>query len=255
VLKVFYSNIRSIHKNFNDVESFILNNNFDVLTLCECWVNEISYIPVLSGYNYKCIPSCYGKSGGIVTYFKDTLNVELIEARKSSAEAKTEILSINELEEFITSNIIKLHNLEGIICGDFNIDLFSKGKLVDQYKSLVSALNCTFLINEPTRVTTDTATCIDHVFVFDNTNNNIEAKVLDFKASDHNSIAISAECNRHNHRSKVISRRSFHEKNVLRFITKLSEIDWDSHICSRFDINQNLSNFLLYLNVLTMLCL
>ena len=51
-----------------------------------------------------------------------------------------------------------------IIVGDFNIDIFSKDKKPEvlKYKLLLKSFNLDIFLSEPTRITKNSATCIDH---------------------------------------------------------------------------------------------
>ncbi|KAL3268374.1 hypothetical protein HHI36_007490, partial [Cryptolaemus montrouzieri] len=48
---------------------------------------------------------------------------------------------------------------------DLNIDILSKGHQKQEYLNLMSKYGYISLINNPTRVTPTTATCLDHVFI------------------------------------------------------------------------------------------
>jgi len=261
-----YSNIRSIYKNFDNVESFLLNSNFDIVALCECWISTNPYIPLLSGFNYKFVPSGFGKSGGIIVYYKSYLSIELINIATPSNDAQLEILPLNIINKNITLTVIYRHpkgngdcfieDLENLLtqkdyqcvgknnifCGDFNINLLKKSKLLDSYTSLIHAFDYNFHIHDATRITSNSATCIDHVF--SNCCDAVEAKIGNHNFSDHETITISIQCNENNLNIKKVEQRVYSPLNIDTFANKLSQVDWDNNIMNNNDIDINISNFL-----------
>ena len=53
---------------------------------------------------------------------------------------------------------------ETIILGDFNVDVFKKCHLFESFNSFSSRFNFMQIINEPTRVSFSSATCIDLIW-------------------------------------------------------------------------------------------
>ena len=111
-----------------------------------------------------------------------------------------------------------------IICGDFNIDTLVNNLVSQKYTNIIESNGFDFLIENPTRITDSSATCIDHFIARD-----IDismAKVLDEQnVTDHCPIVLEF----------LISTKDFEIHKIFRD-TKFLEID------------QNVSNYLFNLN-------
>ena len=57
---IFYTNIRSLNKNFVYLEAHINKQNYDIVALCETWIVRNSVILFLPGYKYFVTPSISG---------------------------------------------------------------------------------------------------------------------------------------------------------------------------------------------------
>lgn len=80
---------------------------------------------------------------------------------------------------------VKSSNL--LVLGDINIDILSNSNDSDKYLFLMSSYGLKSLVNEPTRITDDTQTCIDHVFTrfHKNWSHKVSCEILDLKITDH----------------------------------------------------------------------
>ena len=70
LFKCFYTNIRSLNKNFDILEANVSMNEYDMLIFTECWLNSESLVPVLSGFDTFHVAAC--QAGGICIYIKKT---------------------------------------------------------------------------------------------------------------------------------------------------------------------------------------
>lgn len=209
-----HQNIRSLRKNFDNflvhIESLVKLPL--VIILSEVWI----YQNKLSNYNingYTLYGNCNESfsAGGIVVFVKNDLLCDCNKIESTSAD----ILSIHLLLnnnwftliciyrlQFITNNIF-LDELENIlkvkkdknliVLGDINIDLLDKcDKYADNYSLLMASFGLKSVINEPTRITDTSASCIDHMFVRFHKNNKSVFKcyVSDYKITDHHFCAL-----------------------------------------------------------------
>ena len=79
-----------------------------------------------------------------------------------------------------------------IIMGDFNIDLIQDNYKSRKWKHLMNTFGLTQMVNEPTRVTENSATLIDHVYIADsNLVQEIYITVPNITISDHYPIVIT----------------------------------------------------------------
>ena len=130
----------------------------------------------------------------------------------------------------LTNQVGTSINCDAIIMGDFNVDAnqFDKYARLD---SLMTSYGYKQVITTPTRVTDDTASIIDHVYVT-NVDKVKEAAVSDIAISDHLPIGITwcfsashkDSSNRNIHKS--ISYRSTKNFNINHYIYDLSQIIW-----------------------------
>lgn len=116
---------------------------------------------------------------------------------------------------------------EVILLGDFNINLLERH---DNWKNMVDSCNLHQLINTPTRVTVQTQTLIDHIYV-SNPQNVIEHSVPVYGLSDHFPVCITwskrgTKIPRCVH--KKISFRSYKNFNTEEFLSDLSKADFSA---------------------------
>ena len=72
-------------------------------------------------------------------------------------------LFLNNLE--IILNSVHSHNSELIICGDINIIYLESSNKKDQLDSLLNTYNLTDIVSSPTRITNNSATLIENIFI------------------------------------------------------------------------------------------
>ena len=144
---------------------------------------------------------------------------------------------------------------EVLITGDFNINLldFENSKKVQSFVSLMFRYGMVPVINKPTRVTKDTATCIDHMFTNSIINTEIKSAILKADISDHFPILVVAKVkvDFNIKTEQYILKRNIYDQSIKKFKQKLRDVTWDdikifdsvNHSYNRF-----LQNFLLRCN-------
>ena len=187
----FHMNIRSLRANMNKMLAYIdsLDNKFDVLCLSETWLKENETdMYSISGYNHIAFPKLHAERGGVSLYidhkydldirhdlsFRDEycecLFVELtnvkpvligIVYRSPGGDIEPFTESINRTLEKIATDKIACYFM-----GDVNIDLmrYSVHRKTSDFLDTMYANGFIPLINRPTRVTSQTATLIDHLY-------------------------------------------------------------------------------------------
>lgn len=162
----------------------------DIVILSEIWINSVEQdfykIPSYDLY-VKCNNDY--RAGGIAVYVKNSVQViECINLDLNTADAvfisflfsgKTfnlltiyrfifhpVIRFVNELESLILNKNSLLSKKDNVFfIGDVNINILENLNVdIDSYKALMAVNGFHSLINEPTRVTQQSKTCIDHVF-------------------------------------------------------------------------------------------
>lgn len=125
-----------------------------------------------------------------------------------------------------------------VICGDFNINLFSETSSSKRMKSALNSLGLKQVVIEPTRVTKTSKTLIDYVV----TNNyNMKAAVLfDEKISDHSTICFNAGMYKPKKiKAKYVDKLVKYSKE--KFINNLLNIEWDKMY--EMNVNDKLNYF------------
>ena len=117
---------------------------------------------------------------------------------------------------------------ECIVIGDFNFDLLKTDNNSKPWLELMESMNFEQLVNDPTRVTSNSATLIDHAF--SNTPINISnVTVPCYAISDHYPICITRKISSNHIKGpvhKTIAYRSMKHFNENAFLEDLSDQPW-----------------------------
>ena len=103
----------------------------------------------------------------------ESISIEIINGSKSkvliSSIYRASNTNVNLFNEQIERHLSQIGKKNGIICGDFNIDLLKTDLHPDTniFMELLYSHGMFPLINKPTRVTSNTATLIDNIFIND----------------------------------------------------------------------------------------
>ena len=111
-------------------------------------------------------------------------------------------------------------NKRFILLGDFNIDLVSTVCQRNSWINTFQNYNLTQIIKEPTRITSESKTLIDHIYVSDDVNVS-NSGVLSWSVSDHNPVYITVKksncmknCNGIGNDHKTISYRKYTDLDI-----------------------------------------
>ena len=212
---VMSMNIRSIQKHFNELTLLLhsLDELVDVVVLTETWSDGNTNIPHKDGYCVFSTHRSVNRADGVVVYVRERLQPSTIEytitdsncvridvtdggrlytlicVYRSPSVADT-LPFIHSLTQHISHN--KYTN-RVIVIGDININISNsptKHHQADDY--LNSMIRCGFrsCIDIPTRVTQDTESCIDHIFVNFNSDKKFTTMTLENTITDHFPIFI-----------------------------------------------------------------
>ena len=193
--------------------------------------------------------------GGIIVYVRDGINakrredletndISCIWLEISPVKGKSFLVGnmyrppdskveYNDRFENFIDNVLT-EEKEFLLLGDFNKNLFNEDTDRD-WGNFTTSLGLTQLINEPTRVTKDSKTLIDHIYTT-NEENIRSVKVEKICVSDHYAIF----CNRSSHISpdkanqhQTITYRSFKNFVESNFLNDLNSVPWE--IIESFD--------------------
>ncbi|XP_060527580.1 uncharacterized protein LOC132702805 [Cylas formicarius] len=225
-------------------------NNHDVNVLCISEHHESSDIKFLKLLDYKVLSyfsrtSCRG--GGVCILGRESLNFSKIPFNNSE-EKSFEMCSIKlelnkecvtifsvyrspkgDFEAFVEKLSIMFEAIyepknKHILCGDINVNLLENNKQTKILKNILLEYNLVASIEEPTRITYHSRTCIDNIFV-DFTG--LKSLAVDTCVSDHTFQLFFFEefCN-NNCTERFF--RNFSENNVNSFIDLVSNTDWNN---------------------------
>lgn len=188
---IFHFNIRSIRKNFNELLVY-LDSEFDcvdIVVLSECWLRDIGDNYAIPGYSMYCNESRFNKNDGVIVYIKDTISVESIVLHMTetnllkitfeifgiytniyiglTASYRSPATDVRRFVDDLTSCFSDMkHQSVEIFLGDININLLDNlSGDVNYYRSSLIEKGFRSYINIPTRVTEESGTVIDHIFV------------------------------------------------------------------------------------------
>ena len=191
---LIHYNIRSLLPKLDEIKSEISNLNceFDIICFTESWLSESTVnLAIFEGYaNYNTMRN--GRRGGGISVFvkerfkcKKLTNVSYCSDHVESLflevkynddytvlvgvlyrpPANTADLFIDKMSEILSG--IRLTKYRRIlICGDFNIDLLCVDDTVTiDFLNLMFSYSLIPMISKPTRITRETATLIDNIFI------------------------------------------------------------------------------------------
>lgn len=202
-LAMFYSNVRSIHKNLNLLLSLIAQHKqkCDIIAATETWLkkNENVCIP-----GYKTVSESRdstSRGGGVAFFVRCGLAFSIVSsATVSLPHIETLFLRsesslivgvvyrppnssiptfLDKLEEIFL--LLLNDNIPVVIVGDINIDSINSNNI--EYTNVLQSYNFHNIITVPTRITASSATLIDHVLTNEPTN--VDAHVLQQTILDH----------------------------------------------------------------------
>ena len=184
--KIACLNIASLPKHIDELRIGMSNNEIDVLAINESRMDSTITNDMLSIYGYSWVGKHRNRSGGGVGFFiRDTINYRI---RLDLNDIDIEILTIeifkNKNRPFLITtwcrppndpmdtlykfeNCLRLidnESKESIIVGDVNSDILANDPthLVSEIDFITKLYQYEQLIKDPTRVTKDSASLIDH---------------------------------------------------------------------------------------------
>lgn len=186
--KIFHHNIRGIRKNFDELITTLnaLDFQFDILFLTE--THLIADEPFnIDGYSCHLFNSFKSAFDGVAIFIKDSSisdatvdkvsmicnanavkigftfddeSYNVIGIYRSPSTSTT--LFIKELDCLLASQPVVSHQ---ICIGDININILKDQYLNTEYLNMLYSNGYISLVNCPTRVTSTSASCLDHIFI------------------------------------------------------------------------------------------
>jgi len=199
-------NIRSFHRNSDEFIVFLSNMSAapDVIVLTETWFTRQS-VEELDGYNSHHVFREERRGGGVSIFIREGLkynvlphmcnisdSFELCSCEVIIHNSRLVILGIyrppDRSVELFTHELNQIlsrvrHSDHVLILGDLNIDLCDPDAPEAGFIDSCQTLSFVPLITVPTRVTDDSARCLDHAWY--NQLCDVNAGVFDVKITDH----------------------------------------------------------------------
>jgi hypothetical protein len=261
-LNVFSLNIRSLTKHAGELVNFLnlLNTKFQIIILTEIGARNLSVVyHLLRNHTFYYVPPDLNMYGGVGIYVSDCIeNVSVVDKLKlkptcDCKKCAFESLFLNftfrhklftiggiyrhpggSVSHFLsaletaTSNVDKCRTC--ILTGDFNINLINYDQecVLKYFTMLLSHKYFPYIVL-PSRITENTATCIDHIFIRKSKNEThtlINSGLFYCDISDHLPCFVSLDLHVpvNTERPNV---RLFSDINCSRFIENMSSVHWD----------------------------
>lgn len=263
LLRIAHLNTASIPKHFDEIARLVIECGLDIFACSE--TNIKANTPAkrynIPGYKLIKLNRDHTTKGGIGIYFKDAYKPKRIDVRYEALQPEvlfTEVeingnkvavgviykspkttyriyAEIQEILAFITTKYSHV-----ILLGDFNINLLINDIESDFFKNVImQPFDLHQVIREPTRITSTTATNIDHILVTNN--ENVKASgVVDFPGiSDHCLIFMSYSLKRPKFSPTKVVRRDFKNFNKDEFERDMERAPW-GNILTIDDNNQEI---------------
>lgn len=251
-ISIIHQNVQSIGNSVDAINMFLSEHSDCIcLAITEHW-KSTSQLQLHGINDFKLVSSfCReeGQHGGVAVFCRNSVKCK---ARKNLNElsvcsefecAASELfvnnqnivivsvyrppngsieLFLDKLEQLLTT--IFAENKLTFIAGDFNIELKDNNKHLADISMLLNSFSFSITINEYTRITHNTKSCIDNIFT--NYEYEYQTNILHSFISDHTAQKITFSLNLVEE-SKHTYRRFFSEHNKNNFILKLQEQTWN----------------------------
>lgn len=145
------------------------------------------------------------------------------------------------LSDILNTSLNITKNYKLILCGDFNIDLLRDTGTTKTFRDLLQSFNLNQTIYQPTRITSNSVSLIDNIFINDPIEN--QSQVINNTLSDHEGqllkVSVLAEPT---HDTISYKRRVFSKAKLQQFKDELIQINWQNVYNSK-DVNESYQNF------------
>jgi exonuclease III len=210
-LRIYHQNVRGLHNKVDELTTHWLNHFPHILCTTEHHLRDFD-IDNICINNYNLGAFCCRKSrkhGGVSIFVHDTLTYTNIDINKYCNEFDLEAcaLKLKMLTTVFyilciyrppTSNFLNflcllkstllqlyLNTTNLIICGDININYLKTSNYKTQLDNLLTSYNLSTAVDFPTRITKNTSTAIDNIFIDKTKNSDYTIEPIINGLSDH----------------------------------------------------------------------
>ncbi len=257
VLSILHLNIRSLNRNYDNLVTFMETyscRSVDVIVLSECWNIEnpgsFNIVGYESHYNFSKI----NQNDGVFIFIKSTLNADIniikllncnIAVSRITFSINGTSCAVNAMYRSPNSNVrLFLQDLNNylldtlleeieIIVGDININLKENSDEISEYTGMLNLHGFESYINDSTRATNLSDTCIDHIFLRRRGKGNalsFQSYIFHSDVTDHYPImlGVSDATITGQHTAEV--KKKIEQINYDKLITSLTSESWDNVI-------------------------
>lgn len=248
-LSVMHLNINGIKNKIENLELLLDQFPMDVVSINEHGLNDLFvHSFCLLDYNLASYYARdHNKKGGVMLFTKHHIKYTDVTLSDISISFHFEYCAIKLIRENITilsiyrspsgsldiffeklKLILEYHRncLKLVICGDFNIDTSKNDSKTKKFIDILEVHNLRTIITSPTRITSNSQTCIDNVCT------NVTSCIskpqnfpIDF--SDHNVIQVFLQISHKSSNQRIFEyRRNFNNRSVDNFVHRLSSLNW-----------------------------
>ena len=265
-------NLRGLRGKLDDIED-LLNNTLEqkvgIAIICETWLNNKSPpLPPIKGYTFAGKPRLYRKGGGVGILIRN----DIVFRRKEELEVKSNVLENMIIKVKCQTNILMCSgyrppntspvdfstdyenilknganhkHTNSVIDIDNNLDFIKHSRHNPTQLYLTQNLDSHMIhtITRPTRITQNSATLIDNLFISQKLQDNYKSGILIYDTSDHlPCYVILSDATNHKPSPQKISYRSFTEKVKTKICENISSVDWQTEL-DVSDVNEAFSRF------------
>ena len=284
-LVVLQLNIRSMLTNISESRQLIstLDNKgtqVDLILSCETYLNRKT-IKLVTIPGYEMITNCQetSKGGGtailirsnipyklrpdLVDFIKKDSEMSYIEITTKSGKSivvgslyrlpnSSDSALIDHIENIITKVKLEKNHKQLILGMDHNFDLLkcNQHRPTKRFLDKMMDLNMLPAITRPTRITSNTATVIDNVFISDQLQRNFDSGLIVDDISDHlPSIVLIKQTHITDKSSIEFDSRILTDDKISRIKAELMHVDWNGTLNNE-DCSVNFENFCIKLNMI-----
>lgn len=262
-LKILHLNIRSYYKNFDSFLVFLegIKTKLDIIVLSEAWIDSDKKITLLQGYNHYCTTENWNRNDGLVIYVKLEISAECTEITLGQASGL--VLDFNlrgrhynlvstyrspsmDIKSFLT-DLADLYrtatnNTTCIFAGDINIDIHANANNneKDQYLDILYSAGLIMCIDKYTRVTDNTKTCLDHIFIKHNDYSDVSSAILQTDITDHYIVTVKINNTNSGQPLQYDLSNTYTDARMLNRL--MQSQSWDE-VLARYDVNSSCELF------------
>lgn len=262
-MKIAHINIRSIFTGFNEFSEIVLKEDFDIVAVTETWLSggvELGAVAI-QGYKFFHWPRT-SRGGGVGIYYRDTYSGESLSLNLNLG-SNLEYLFMKFRFGGVTINIgvfyrppncnlnncvADLDNILSNVClsqgeiiclGDLNVDFF---KMRNPVADCFESYGLSQILNEPTRITCNTQTLIDPIFISNDELMSTVGTIPCDGISDHRMVYTELKLRAVRPGPRLITFRCFNYFDYDKFLEDLYNLPWMNVIVEK-NIDEKISTF------------